>query len=575
MLPSPLIRALPLAAVLLATTAAAQRPAPNLQPCRIPGYDGEAQCGTLEVPENRDRPDGRKVSLNIVLVPATAPGKAREAVTFFGGGPGQAATDFGGWVASGWAAARDTRDFVFVDQRGTGKSSRLDCPLRNAADPQSYIDGFISAPLAAACLDSLSRERDLTRYGYADLAHDIEDVRVAMGYDRLNLWGGSYGTRAAQVYARMYPQNVRSIVLHGLVPAEFLQPADYAVDTDASLAGLFAECAASPECHAAFPDPARELREVSARLERERGSAEILDPTLGRRVRLTISRDDFAEIIRRMMYDPTVARLVPLFVHRAHGGDFRPIIRQALRDRRGMETGSAWGLYLAITCTEDVPFIDQAAAAAARSRTLLGDYRIREQAAACRGWPRAPLPANYHQPVRSELPVLLLSGELDPVTPPRWAEMAAAAFPNHLHVVVPGGAHGFEGMPGVECVDSLTVRFLKQGSSRGLDAAGCVRSIRRPPFTLELPEAIELDQAVIDRLAGTYLEASGDSLRVEALPGAIKVQGGGSLLAVPLSPTRFQWEGFPAGFEVVFSGDGRTMTIVQPGQPNEVATRRP
>lgn len=487
MRPTRLIRLAPLAAVLAVSTAA-QAPSLALAACDVPGYPVDARCGTLRVPEDRARPDGRQLSLHVVVLPAQSASPAREAVTFFGGGPGQAITESVGWAQRIFGPLRESRDLLFVDQRGTGRSSPLECLFRDRADPQSYLDHFIPPDGAARCRDALSRTADLTRYGYPELAHDVDAVRAALGYERLDLWGASYGTRAALVYLRMYSNRVRSMVLQGLAPAEYLLPASYASDTDAALDGLLAYCHANRACAAAFPDVAAQARAVADRLEAHPATAEILDVHSGGPVRLTLTRGTYSETIRRMLYGPLVANRIPWLIHRAHAGDYTPLLREALADRRASEQ-NAWGLFMALTCSEDLPFIDPAVVARDNGRTLLGDYRYRQQAEACRGWPTYTPPADYHVPVPSDVPALLLSGELDPVTPPRWGEMAAAALPNAVHLVVPGGGHGYFGMPGAQCVDSLVVRFLTQGSARGLDTR-CIQRIRRPPFFIEGRTAI-------------------------------------------------------------------------------------
>jgi pimeloyl-ACP methyl ester carboxylesterase len=575
MLPSRSTRLVPLAALLLAASAGAQQRA-TLNVCEERNLPAEARCGTVEVPENRDRPGGRQLSLYVIVIPARSAAPARQAVTFFGGGPGQAAAGFAAGMGGGFPALRETHDLLFIDQRGTGRSAPLVCNLRDPRNPQSFVDDFLPAARAAACRDSLAGFADLTRYGFPELAHDVEAVRRALGYDRLDLWGGSYGTRAAQVYLRMYPDRVRSVVLQGVVPPSYLQPKDYARDTDAALAGLFAECRADAACGAAFPDVEAELRAVAARLDSARGQGEILDAASGGSVRLSIGRGDFAEAIRKMLYDPTLASSVPYVVHRAYAGDFRPVLRASLADRRNSVSGIWQGLYLAITCSEDVPRIDRAAAARDNGRTLLGDYRVRQQAAACARWPTYTPPADYYEPVRSGVPVLLTSGELDPVTPPRWGELAAATFPNGVHVVVPHAGHGYGGMPGAQCVDSLVARFIQAASARGLDADACLRRIRRPPFVIDVPEAVDVDAAVLQRLAGTYVSAEPARVfQVEALRGALRIRAETTtLFAVPLSPTRFRLEGGGAGIELEFSADASTLTVRGRGE-TFVLTREP
>lgn len=574
MRPSRIILFVPLAAALLAVGADAQTPAWGT--CTDPNLPPDARCGTLQVPENRDRPDGRQLSLAITVIPGRGEAPIRRAMTFFGGGPGQAASSMAPWLAQDYDAVRDGRDLVFVDQRGTGSSSPLLCNFRDPANPQSYLDDFIPPARAAACRDSLAAFADLTRYGFPELAHDTETWRRALGYETLDLWGGSYGTRAALVYLRMYPASVRSVILEGVVPFGFLQPRDYARDTDAALAGLFARCRADADCNAAFPNVAAELRTVADRIRQAPATAEIRDRESGRMVRLSLSHGTFAETLRKMMYDPGLASTVPFVIHRAHAGDYRPLARYALNDRRG-SAGSAWGLYLALTCSEDVPFIDQAAAAAENGRTLLGDYRVRQQAAACEGWPRHAVAADYHQPLASDAPVLLISGELDPATPPGGAHLAARTLSNALHVVIPGGGHGAGNMPGIECVRELMTRFVREASVRGLDPS-CVGEVRRPPFVIDIPEAVAVDPALLARLAGTYAADGGRPLRVtvEPMDGALRIRGddGIDAMALPLSPTRFLWDGAPAAFGFDFSDDTRTLTIRVNGPPL-VLTRRP
>ena len=569
-----LTRTLPLAAVLLATPAAAQTPSAALGPCTGGGLPPDARCGTVQVPENRAQPGGRQLALNVVMVPARGGGPARQAMTFFGGGPGQDVAPMAGWAAQHYADLREGRDLLFVDQRGTGASAPLVCVLRDPASPQSYLDDFIPPARAAACRDSLARTADLTRYTSMDLAHDIEAVRQALGYEQLDLNGGSYGTRAALTYMRAYPTRVRSAVLVGVVPFGFLQPAGYAATTDAALAGILAECGADAACNAAFPNVEQEMRAVAARIQQAPAEAEVLDPVSGRRIRLQLPYGTFAETIRKLMYAPGPARTIPFLIHRAHQGDYRPLVRAALADRRN-SAQSGWGLFLALTCSEDVPFIDMARAADDNGRTLLGDYRVRQQAQACAGWPLAHVPASYHEPLHSDIPTIVVSGALDPVTPAANGALVASTLPNAVHVVIPGGAHGPGGMQGAACVDSLVQAFVRQASGAGLDVQSCVGRLRPPPFVLDVPEAAAVDQAHLQRLAGAYASANPPlALRVEALEGHIRVAGEGiDDIGTPLSPTRFRL-GNGADLQLEFAADASTLTVHTPGGAF-VLTRQP
>lgn len=564
------------AALLLAASARAQAPVFEPGPCHSDAPEG-ARCGVVRVPENREQPGGRMLALNVVVIPARSATPVRQALTGFGGGPGQAATQMG-WLADRFAELRDDRDVLLVDQRGTGRSAPLQCALRDEADPQTYLGDFLPPDRVARCLEELRRNADLTRYGYVEFAHDMEAVRTALGYGPLDVWGGSYGTRAALVYMRTYPRSVRSALLEGVVPPEFVQPGGYAQAMQAALEGLARDCRADPACNGAFPNFMDEIRAVADRLERTPATAEIIDPETGRRLRLTLSRATFVDLIRRKLYDAGSAAQIPFMVHRAFQGDYRPAVRDALQDRRGYARYLWWGLSLAITCTEDVPFVDLAQAARDNGRTLLGDWRVRQQAAACRGWPTYSIPANYHQPVRLDIPTLLISGEYDPVTPASGGEQALAGLPNGLHVVVPHAAHGLGGMPGVECVEPLIIRFFRQASVQGLDTS-CVRNVRRPPFVLDEPRTITLDREAAERFAGTWVSTQPAlEVRIEALDGGVlrgRMESEDfTVVASPVSPMEFHWEGFPAAFVFRFSEDGRTMTMPGQNQPTITLTRR-
>ncbi|HYR11302.1 MAG TPA: alpha/beta fold hydrolase [Longimicrobium sp.] len=471
-----LARVTPLCAVLALAPAAAQPPAFEPRPC--PRTMEDARCGTVRVPENRDAP-GRMLGLNVVVLPARSASPAREAVAFFAGGPGQAATQMAPYVAPTFSPLRDTRDLLFVDQRGTGGSAPLQCALRDTANPQSYLGDYLPADAVARCRDELSRMADLTRYGTRELAHDTEAVRVALGYERLDLHGVSYGSRAALAYLRAYPSRVRSVVLRALVPPQYRQPDGFARDLEAALQGLFAECRADAFCRATYPDPDGELRAVADRLAGAPATFDIPDPDSGVRIRVTLTREVFVEVIRRMLYDPLAARGVPYAVRRAYRGDYRTLAAAALRDRRMFARAAWWGLHLAVTCSEDLPFIDHAAAD--DGDALAGGYRLRQYIQACRGWPTFAHPEEDRRTFRSDVPALLISGALDPVTPPRWGDAAAAIFPGGLHLVVPYAAHSTIGLENSGCVDSLVIQFYRQGSARGLDTS-CLRGIRPPPF---------------------------------------------------------------------------------------------
>ncbi len=562
------------------TSAVAAAGSARLEPCEVKGL-GPARCGKVEVLEDRAAPSGRKIPVNVVVVPATAGGALPDPIVFLAGGPGAPATAQAAGMAAGFARLRENRDILLVDQRGTGASNPLECDLFG---PEGRLDRLMGdfLPLEAVrrCRTRLEKSADLTKYTTDVFADDLEEVRQALGYGGLDIFGASYGTRAAQAMLRLHPTSVRTAVLAGVIGPTDYVPLDFARDAQRAIEGLFAECAQEPDCHAAFPDPARDLATALARLSKQAATATVMHPKTGEPAQVPVSRDLFAETIRYMLYSPPTAGFVPAVVHAAAAGDFAPAAEQALFSRVNIVNGIGTGLYLSITCAEDLPWIDPGDARARSQGTFLRDYRYRQQKAACDVWPRAPVPAGFNQPVRSEVEALLLSGTLDPVTPPAHAEAVAAGLPNARNVVVPHGAHEWDGLIGDECIYDLMVETIRRGSARELRTS-CVEKIRRPPFPTRLPETkpVRLPDADLARLAGTYVaEAVGAKAVVSAEGGRLKVLlFGKEFVLVPLSPTRFRLLGGPLGYGAAFEaneGGAKALDIEQGSAPPMRFTRK-
>jgi pimeloyl-ACP methyl ester carboxylesterase len=204
------------------------------------------------------------------------------------------------------------------------------------------------------------------------------------------------------------------------------------------------------------------------------------------RVKVKLSRDPAAEAIRYMLYSPVAASRVPLTIHLAAQGNFIPLTEAAIRYRKFLVATGSNGMYLSVTCAEDLPWIKPGEGEQMAANTFLGDYRLRQQREACALWPRATIAKDYGDPVRSDVPVLILTGELDPVTPPSNGETVAKTLKNSLHIVVPHGAHGLGGLENIDCILRITAEFVERGTTNGIDTA-CVKTIRRKGFALKLP----------------------------------------------------------------------------------------
>jgi pimeloyl-ACP methyl ester carboxylesterase len=456
-----------------------------LKPCKVQAMAEQLLCGKLPVFENRKSHAGRKIELNIVVLPALDQGPKDAPLFDLQGGPGIAATAQAKWYTTDLKEYRRHRDVVLVDQRGTGASN----PLRCGEKSSHYLDEMYPVKYVEACRRKLEQIADLTQYTTPIAMDDLDDVRAWLGYDKINLIGLSYGTRAALVYMRQHPQHVRSVVLLGVAPTYAKLPLYHARNAQRAMLLLLDECAADIACAKAYPNLRQELAEVLERLRRHPAQISYTIRPTNKKVPVEIRRDVFAEKLRSQLYDPPGARRLPFIIHKAAQGDFTPFLKTVLPD--DSPTGAsdfsiADGMYLSVTCAEDVPLIDPREAERINKDTYFGNYRVIQQRRACQDWPRAEMPLGYDRPVVSDIPVLIFSGYMDPVTPPAWGEEVASHLPNSKHVVIRHHAHVPNGLTNIECLDKVTLEFLERGAARDLDTA-CLDQMLPPPFFVEEP----------------------------------------------------------------------------------------
>jgi pimeloyl-ACP methyl ester carboxylesterase len=455
----------------------------RLAPCRISDPDGlvsvGARCGKLAVPEDPDDPQGRTIELAVAVVPAVATRAKPDPLFLLAGGPGQGAIEGYAGLLGHFAGIRRDRDLVLVDQRGTGGSNRLDCEMPAEAFASGEIPPSQIRELARACLAALDARPQF--YTTSVAVRDLETVRAALGYERINLFGGSYGTRVAQHYARRHPERTRTIVLDAVIPPGLVLIPRIAIESQAALDGVFARCRADEACNGNFPDLAAQFALLDERLRRSSPLIPLSDPVDGTSGDLLVTRTHLLTMARMLTYSARAASLLPLVVHEAASrGNYVPLAAQAEMLGEELERMIAMGMHHSVVCAEDAPRFDGAVDPATLARTTMGTLMVDAMSAVCEVWPRGPVDADFHEPLESSVPALLFSGEFDPATPAAYGAAAALGFEQGLHLVVPGQGHGQSGLP---CVQRLLRRFIDSGSSAGLDA-GCVQEIRPAPFFL-------------------------------------------------------------------------------------------
>lgn len=467
----------------LAPAALAER-FPDLKDCvlTVPGsaLSAQARCGSLQVAEDPQRPDGRQIELAYAVVPAPTGRPRQDPVFYLAGGPGQSARDVLPLMRHALREVNRHRDLIFLDQRGTGASNPLHCDF-GAIDPFLEPDPEVITDLYQRCVDDL--DADPRHYTSRHAARDLDSLRRHLGYEQVNLIGTSYGTRLAQVYLRAYPDRVRSMVLDGVVPTRLVLGSEHGRALDDSLERILAGCSDDAVCAEHFPDLPANLAELRQRFDREQSKRmTLVHPRSGREQELDFNLDGLAQTLRMLAYAPQTQALLPLLIDEAAQQELpQRLAMQLVQIYEQLDATISVGLEASVGCSEDWPQW-QTMDAAEEAGTLLGPAMREGRERVCAVWPAGEVDADFHRPFSSDVPVLLLSGELDPVTPPRYGDEAAEQFPRHRHLLGSGQGHGILGPP---CAGQITARFIEDLDPENLDAS-CMDRLGPTPFFIDL-----------------------------------------------------------------------------------------
>ncbi len=442
----------------------------------------EAFCAPFEVPEDRAHPDGRRIALKLALI------ESREAadddfIVLLAGGPGQSAVNSWPQVAGALEAARKRRHVLLLDQRGTGASNPLDCKGDGEAEADADdLAGLDPARLREAtrrCLEEVSDKADPRFYTTSDAIADLEALRQALGAPKFNLVGVSYGTRVAQQYLKRHPEGVRSLVLDSPVPNELALGGEFAGNLDEALKAQFAACAAEEACASAFPDPFADVIALRDALQANPRSVHYADPVSFERRERRLNGHALAGLVRLYAYTPETAALIPLTVREALAGNDAPLAGQLDLMTRGIDELIGNGMQLSVLCSEDV---DRLPADSGPSKdSVLGSLLVDVARTQCEVWPRGERPADFNEPARGDRPVLVLAGEFDPVTPPRYGEQIVATLERAKLVVAGGQGHSVMGRG---CMPELVARFLDTLDPAALDTA-CIERLGNTPHFID------------------------------------------------------------------------------------------
>ena len=468
---------------LLALSAVAPAQTLELEDCRIsigPGSPGtKARCGTMLRPENPADPGSPEIELRVAVVPALNLVPETDAIVPIAGGPGAGSVEFYLSAKGAFEGLRRNRDILLVDQRGTGESARMDCPVED--DSLIFEDEFSleeTLSFVEDCLDNLPHD---PRYFTTSVAvTDLEAVREALGYTQLNLYGVSYGSRVAQHFARRFPDSTRTVVIDGVVPPQISLGPEISTESQQAVDNILARCREDAACNEAFPDVEGTFARLVEELREGPIPVTVPHPNTGRMETFGFSTGQFAGAVRLLIYNPNTIALLPLYIHEAGQGNFGPLAAQYMMIALAMQDMLAMGMHNAVMCTEDMPFIDfENIDRDALGASYMGAFQLDMLEAMCDVWPSGPIDDDFKQPVATELPFLLLSGDADPITPPRYAEMAAVDLGNATHLV---GKHQGHGQITVGCTGRIVASFVETASLVDLETDCMERSFVTPFF---------------------------------------------------------------------------------------------
>lgn len=460
------------------TQASAQTPA-TLVPCRVGGVETMSLCASINRPLNDADPTGKSIDIHFVVLPALAKNKAPDPVFLFAGGPGQSAIRLAGNANVLFARLKSRRDIVLIDQRGVGKSMPLACKGDAKMSLQESSNPAFLPKRMNECRAELRKKHSLldehfTHFTTAEASRDVDAVRAALGYKQINAVGGSYGTRAVLDYQRQFPARVRRSILDGVAPPDMVLPATVSPDAQAALDALLVDCEKNAACSARFPQLRAQWQAMVASLPQ---TVTLMHPATLRPESVTITQDTVAAAVRSPLYSPAVAAALPFAIAEAAQGRFIPLMGLGSVGAGGAGSELAWGMHFSVICAEDFPRLE---AATDKPGAEMGGSFEALYRSVCAQWPQAAVPAAFYTLPVANHAVLLLSGGLDPVTPPRHAERVAKALgPKTRHMVAPQVGHG---VMAHGCTRDVMYRFINAQSDADALAVptACIAGAPRP-----------------------------------------------------------------------------------------------
>ena len=452
--------------------------------------EGETvQCGFVIVPEDHRNPAGATIKLATVIFESPNEQDQPDPVIFLSGGPGEKTAAYVPALADHLASFNDDRDLVFFDQRGVGSSQpALECPEFVAAlfdildEPDPGNIHRIVFKSLMACQERLVVEgHNLALYNTAQNAADVEAIRLALGYEQVNLFGGSYGSLLAQAVMRDYPTHIRSVVIDSTVPMEKSLLVDIPTTAVNATLHLLDSCADDPGCSSAYPNLENELYSIVEQLNAEPIPVTLVNPLNGANYEALLSGDMVFGNLVFFLYQTPIIPTLPQAIYKVANGDLDLMVQLSSR-RLAAYDATSRGMTYSVLCTDDLlerTPEDYLEIRAAMPPALAGNTDPEDVIeygyfAICENWPVEKADPAVRQPVISDIPTLILEGEFDPVTPPEYGQMVAEHLNNSYFFEFPTIGHSVA--VSNACARSVAAAFIADPNTQ--PDASCRECIR-------------------------------------------------------------------------------------------------
>ncbi|MBE8168798.1 MAG: alpha/beta fold hydrolase [Shewanella sp.] len=442
----------------------------SIEHCYLKGLSDRLICGSIKVAENPNKPDGKQIDIYYAVIPAIKPANPQEAMLAIAGGPGQSALDNAVGFDRMLGKVRAQRDILLIDQRGTGRSNQLNCEADDINALTYNDDNVDAAAETKKCLQTI--DSDITQYGSEQALTDFEAVRQHLGYQKLHIYGVSYGTRMAQLYMRDYPKSIATVTLDGVVP---MQQSVFAISDAIERATqlMIKDCKQSNNCNKQFPELQQALDNVDAQLATTPYKGMVSDPYTGVKTELVLTRGKFQTSIRLALYNTSTRALLPHAIYQASRGDM-----QAMLGLYSLSIGSldlAMGMHASVVCGEDLPRITDKIRTQMQA-TYTGKTMLKGIEETCEIWKIPAVDSSFSEPINSDIPTLLLSGEIDPATPPAWGDLATVKLTNSLHLVAPYATHNVAAQ---SCANQLIADLVTTSTVKDIDGSCLDKDVSR------------------------------------------------------------------------------------------------